>query len=158
MKINEVTEGLVSNFARSMGAAVASKLGARGTADALLNGIGAGSLPPDSPTFFKDTSKVARTIATLTRAAKSTGGKLSTADIGAILSKRLPTAWRAETNKTQVINAFAAELKKQGVQIGDTPAVVAKNATPDEPIRVGGDIIEPSDPMYASIKAQMANK
>lgn len=156
MKINEITEGNAKDFAKYLGTNIAKQIGATGVSDALLKSIGVGSIPPDSPTFFKDTAKVAKTVATLTRAAKNTGGKLSTTDIGAILSKRLPTAWRAETNKTEVINAFAAELTKQGVQIGDTPAV-PKTAS-DEPIRVGGDIIEPTDPMYASIKAQMANK
>lgn len=156
MKINEVTEGVASDFARSMGAAVANKLGATGTANALLKGIGAGSLPPDSPTFFKDTSKVARTIATLSRAAKTTGNKLSTTDIGAILSQRLPTAWRSETNKAAVINAFAAELQKQGVQIGDSTATTGTPAWKmGDPIPTEGGEITPADgQLYKQVAAQ----
>jgi hypothetical protein len=128
MKINEITKGNARDFAKYLGANIAKQLGSSATTNAILNGMSSGSFPLDSPTFFKDPTKVAKTVDTLSRAAKNAGGKLSPTDIGQILSKRLPTAWRAETNKTEVINAFAAELQRRGVQIGDTPPAPAQSA------------------------------
>ena len=154
MKINEVTEGIAGDFARSLGAATANKLGATNAANAILNGMGTQVLPIDSPTFFKDTAKVAKTVLVLAAVAKRAGGIMSASDIGAVLSKKLPAAWRSETNKSAVINAFADELTKQGVKIGNTPA--AAQASPDEPISIGGEVISPSDPLYAKLKAQAA--
>jgi hypothetical protein len=151
MKINEVT-GLAGQFARSLGANVARQIGATATADAILKGMGTQVLPIDSPTFFKDTAKVAKTVLVLAAVAKRAGGIMSASDIGAVLSKKLPAAWKSESNKSAVINAFADELAKQGVKIGNTP--VLPQASPDEPISIGGEVISPSNPLYAKLKAQ----
>jgi hypothetical protein len=151
MKINEVTEG----FAKYLGSNLAKQIGATGFADALLKSIGAGSIPPDSPTFFKDTAKVAKTVQTLVRASKNAGNKISTTDIGAILSKRLPTAWRAETNKAAVINAFATELQNQGVQIGNSPATGTPTWKMGDPIPTEDGEITPADgQLYKQVAAQ----
>jgi len=151
MKINEVT-GVAGQFARSLGANIAKQIGATATADAILKGIGTQVLPTDSPAFFKDTVKVAKTVLVLAAVAKRAGGIISASDIGAVLSKKLPAAWKSETNKSAVINAFADELTKQGVKIGSAPAVA--QAKPDEPISIGGEVISPSNPLYAKLKAR----
>ena len=71
-----------------------------------------------------------KTVPSLVTAAKKTNNKLTSAQIGQILSQSAPTIWNNTQDKSSAIKLLAAELRKQGVTVDDKampgPAAVVK--------------------------------
>ena len=170
MKINEVTEGLAGDFARSLGAAAANKLGATNAANAMLSGTGkSGALPtgfapvPSTPipgiqdkvATMSNTVTTGRLVNAIAGYAKKNSGKFPLEQIGRLLNDKFPVYWKSEKNQSGVIQAVANELKKVGVNTTNAPAAPAWKMGDPIP-QPGGSVITPADgKLYTQAAAQM---
>ena len=155
MKINEITEGLLGQFGKYLGASAADQIGARRFAS-FLRGNMFGS---DRPDLFSDPAKVQRVLDVLTQMQSAKGQRLTNPEVDDILQTKLPKAWYGLGVKDEVLKSIMAALKTAPIRTKTaSPATSASVQKADESISVGGEIIEPSDPLYKQLKAKMAGK
>ena len=140
MKVNEVTEG----FLGYLGGAVADKLGARQTANALR--LGFGKVVNDQPDLFKDPEKVQRILNLLTQVQNARGSRLTDGEVVSILSKRLPTAWNAEGNRNSVLKGVMDALSASPITTKPTlPGKPVKAKTAVSPDQASANAASASD-------------
>ena len=160
MKIKDITEGLGNAFAGSLSRAIGANTAAEYFDSGARNYPELKNIPEDEPTFFTDPAKVSRFLDVLTVIGKKSNNELSMPQLGSIIAKKIPSAWRAEQNKRTVLSNIAKQLAERGIQVVANQKKPADAATTTwkmgDPIAMpDGSVITASDGnLYKQVAAQ----